>query len=405
MSPNPTGASKSALGVIFLTIFIDLVGFGIVIPLLPTYVTRLSASPALVGFVMASFTLMQFIFSPIMGRLSDQYGRRPFILMGLAGSFVSYLMFAFASSLAMLLASRLLAGLFNANVAVGQAYIADVTSPEERSKGMGMIGAAFGMGFTFGPVIGGVSGGLAESHLGMEWGYRMPGLVAAGFSVFALVWAWFRLPESHPPERRRAPVMSARRFDLGNLKRALSHPVMGILLALFFMEVFAFANFESSFVLFGDKKWQLTKIQAGLYIGYIGIVSATVQGALIGRLTRRFGEATLLKAGLLSLGIGLALIPLSPSANWIFLTAAPVPLGIGLINPTIPSLISRIASPEERGGLLGISQGVGSLGRIAGQPFGTVMFEKAGMAAPFFSGAVMMLLAFGAALAVIPRRK
>ena len=401
MARGAPDARRASLGIVFVTVLIDLIGFGIVIPLLPVYVTSLDSSPTVVGFVMASFTLMQFIFNPVFGRMSDRHGRRPFIMLGLLGSFVSYIMFAFAGSVLVLLASRLLAGVFNANVAVAQAYVSDVTPSDQRAKGMGMIGAAFGIGFTFGPMIGGVSAGLGEHFLGSVWGFRLPGLVAAGFSLLAFVWAWVRLEESLPVEARSRPAERRARFATENLRLALARPMLAPLLILFFLEVFSFANFEASFVLFGDARWGFTKMQAGLYIGYVGIISAMIQGGLIGRLTKRFGETRLLSAGFLLLSLGLFLLPLSASPSLVLLTLAPIPMGIALINPTVPATISRLARPEERGGLLGLSQGVASLGRIIGQPYGTTVFQHAGMAVPFYSGAVLMAIAFVVSLVTL----
>ncbi|MBI2951463.1 MFS transporter, partial [bacterium] len=267
----------SPLVVLFLTVFIDLLGFGIVLPLLPYYAESFGAGPLTVTLLSSSYSLMQFLFAPVWGRLSDRVGRRPILVLSLAGSALSYLLFGLAGSLAALFATRLLAGVCAANISTAQAYIADVTTPETRAKGMGMIGAAFGLGFIFGPAAGGALS---------RYGYAVPAFFAGGLSLLALALALFRLPESL--RRQGDPPGGAARggFDLGRLWAALVHPGMGLLLLIFFCSVFAFANLEATFALFVERaaRFGYTARETGYLFAYMGVLMSLMQGGLVGRL-------------------------------------------------------------------------------------------------------------------------
>ena len=266
----------SPLLVIFVTVFINLLGFGIIIPLLPFYAEHFGASALIVGLLSTSFSLMQFLFAPFWGRLSDRIGRRPVILIGLIGSALWYSLFALATSLTMLFVARCLAGIAGANIPTAQAFIADITTKENRARGMGMIGAAFGLGFVFGPAIGGFL-----SH----WGYAAPAWFAAAISFANFVAALFLLPESRSASDDREQAGRLEAF-----RRALVRPHLPLVLLVYFLVLVAFSSFEATFALFSERQFGFTSTTIGYMFAWIGVVLATVQGALVGRVAKRVGE-------------------------------------------------------------------------------------------------------------------
>lgn len=372
---------RSPLVVLFLTVFIDLLGFGIVLPLLPYYAESFGAAPLVITLLSSSFSLMQFLFAPVWGRLSDRVGRRPILVLSLAGSSTSYLLFGLAVSLPMLFATRILAGICAANISTAQAYVADVTTPETRAKGMGMIGAAFGLGFIFGPAMGGALS---------RYGYSVPAFFASGLSLIALALALFRLPESLRSDARTQG--EGRTFDPRRLAVALSHPKMGLLLLIFFCSVFAFANLEATFALFVEKasRFSYTARETGYLFAYMGVLTSLMQGGLIGRLARRFGERRLVATGTLMLASGLAAIPLAPGLGGLMGALALLAFGAGMNTPSLSSLISRSSAEDEQGGILGVSQSMSSLARIVGPAWGGFVFERFGTASPYFTTAGLM---------------
>lgn len=393
-APTPAPASSvrrarvSPLAILFVTVFLDLVGFGIVIPLLPLYAERFGASPVAVTWLVAVYSLMQFGFAPWWGQLSDRIGRRPVLLIGLFGSAVSYLLFGLAGSLAMLFFARALAGLMGANVGVAQAYVADVTPPDERARGMGLIGAAFGLGFIFGPAIGGLL-----AHLGPSAPFFGAALLAGLNGLLAV---WF-LPESRAAGGSRAVAQPG----LGARLRALVGVGPGtggrVLYVTFFLLTFAFAALEATLSLWADRRWQLTPSEVAYLFAYIGVVVTVVQGGLVGPLARRLGERRLAEIGMAALALGLATLPAAPSA---LLMAAPLALlgfGQGTAVPSIMALISRSAGPLEQGRLLGVSQSLSAMGRVLGPVWGGVAFARLGISAPYLSGAAVV----GAALLLL----
>lgn len=387
--------NRRTLGLIFLIVFIDLMGFGIVIPILPLYGERYHPSPALFGLLVMSFSLMQFIFSPILGRLSDQYGRRTILLTSLLGTVIGYLLFAFQRSLGMLFLARIVPGICGGNISTAQAVIADVTKPEERAKGMGLVGAAFGLGFIFGPAI----GGLAIKHLGET----APGLFAAALTAIAFVLTAVALPETWPPERRANAAPSNRRpaFSVGRLLGALEHPQIGILLVIFFLSTFAFANFEGTCSLFLERKFSYRPDEVAKLFVYIGILAVLIQGTLIGRLVKKFGERRLVLTGLVFLVPGFfGLILISTSSQLLALLPL-LALGTGLVNPSLSSLVSRLSTADEQGGILGIYQSMASLARIAGPFWGVFSFERYGTAFPYVTAAMVSAIATGLATIVL----
>ena len=373
----------SPLVVIFVTVFIDLLGFGIIIPLLPFYAEHFGASALAVGLLSTSFSAAQFVFAPFWGRLSDRIGRRPVILIGLLGSAVSYAVFAMADSLAMLFVARTMSGIAGANIATAQAFVADVTTPETRARGMGMIGAAFGLGFVFGPAIGGFMS---------RWGYAAPGWFAAGLSLVNFLAAIVLLPESRPRETRGGEARPGR---LRAFRLALMRPNLPLVLAVYFMVLTAFSSFESMIALFGEHRFGMTSVSIGYMFALVGVVLATVQGLLVGRAVKRVGEHRVVPLAILLLALALGLVPLSGSVAMLTAACALLAVGMGFNGPSVLSVISQLADPRSQGGTLGVSQALGSLARIVGPVWGGWVYDRFGSQVPFVTAAGLMLVACG----------
>ncbi len=393
---------RSPLGVIFLTVFLDLLGFGIVIPVAAFYVRALGGS-GMSGAQAATtttwlgvlYSLMQFVFAPIWGRLSDRVGRRPIILISVAGSCVSYLLFGLAGSLPLLLFSRALAGAMAANISTAQAYIADVTTPENRTKGMGMIGAAIGLGFVFGPAIAWAIGG---AHAGRP-SPAVP-FLAAGLAALNLVLAYFLLPESHQPGA--APGAGRREYGLQPFRRALSHPRVGLPILMFFLSTLAFAAMEWTLTPFLIDRFAFTQKETGKLFFGLGILIALVQGGLVRRMAKGSREPQMLVAGTLLMVPGLALIPWAPSVGALWGVLAVLAFGQGITSPSVSSLISTATEASEQGAVLGVSQGMASLARAIGPlAAGWLIGARQSVAAPFPAAGIVMALAFLLSLKVM----
>ena len=384
----------SPAAIVFLTVFIDLLGFGIIIPLLPFYAETFGASALAVGLLNTSFSLMQFLFAPFWGRLSDRVGRRPVILIGLFGSAVSYLLFGLASSLTMLFAARIAAGIAGANIPTAQAYMADVTTPENRAKGMGLLGAAFGLGFIFGPAIGGFLS---------QWGYQAPSFFASGLSLANFIAAWFLLPESRPAHERRP---AARETRLAGLRRAVSRRGMPAILAVYFIVVTAFSSFEMNFSLYSEYRFGFDSTSIGYVFAFIGATLALVQGVFVGRVVRWLGERRVIQAAIALIAAGLALVPLAGGVPLLVAACGLLAAGMGFNTPSITSLISRLSHADEQGGILGLSQSVASLARIIGPAWGGFLYDEFGRTSPFFSASAMLCVAWLLSLATLgPHRE
>jgi multidrug resistance protein len=381
------------VGTLFFIVFIDLVGFGVVIPLLPYYGLAFHATPFEITSMMACYSLAQFFASPLLGMISDRVGRKPVILASLVCSVVSYIWLGFAGSLWMLFAARLLAGAGAGNISAAQAYVADVTPPDQRAKGMGMIGAAIGLGFTVGPAIGGaVAGGNAQSaHL--AW----PAFVAAALSAAAFVLAFTRLEESltHKPAERIGRLAMA--------KAAVERPTLRLLILLIFVAIAAFAGMETTFALWAHDGFGWGPLQVGLIFFYVGILLSALQGGAIGRLTKVVGETNLVVGGGAILAIGLFALTFAYALWAVLVATALLAFGMGMLSPAMASLISKQAGENERGGVLGLSQSAQSLARIVGPAVAGAVYGGLGRNAPYYLGALLMVGV--AALAVrLPRQ-
>ena len=390
--------------ILFAIVVIDLIGFGLVIPLLPFYGERFGASPFAVTVILAMYSLAQLFAAPLWGRLSDRWGRRPILLVSLAGSVVAYLWMGVAYSLWVLFAARFLQGAMAGNIAAAQAYVADVTTPENRAKGMGMIGAAFGIGFIIGPALGGflAGGDPATARLGA------PFYVGAGLSALAFLAALVFLKESLPPERRG----SIRRVGrLAAITDKLGRPNLRGLILLSFLVVLAFAGMEVTFAMWAFRQFHWGPLQVGLVFTFVGVISATMQGGLVGRLTKRYGEARLLTTGLAAILLGLLILPAAAGVPLLLASTGLLAVGMGLTQPSLNSLISRRARADEQGEVLGVNQSVGSFARIVGPWLAGLLFEAGlrsestvgalGKGAPFFAGAALMAVAIVLAVRVL----
>jgi len=398
--------NRSPLVVIFTTVFIDLVGFGIVIPVLPFYAegSRFNATPRTVGLLFASYSIMQLIFSPILGRLSDRYGRRPVLLLSLIGTGIGFLVLGFAATIWMLFFGRILDGITGGNISTAQAYIADITTPEERARGMGLIGAAFGLGFIFGPAIGGI--------LSM-WGIHVPFLFAAGLCFANALLLYFRLPETVTPDR---PARNTADSDRGfaQVFTSLKQPRLGFVLTIYFLFIVAFSIMTTSFSLYTMFRFGYDAQHNGYLFAYVGIIAVIIQGGLIGRLVKRFGEVPLVIVGALFFAGSLFAVPfVGPETGGLLgllVGGGIFSMGNSLSTPALTSLASKSVGPAAQGSVLGVVQSVASLARAVGPSLAAILIHSEtahlgtdgephfmsdySLFVTFWTGAATMFLAF-----------
>jgi DHA1 family tetracycline resistance protein-like MFS transporter len=392
---------KSSSLVLFLTVFIDLLGFGMIIPFLPFYAREFGAAGKTAGMVVGVYSLMQFFFAPIWGRLSDRIGRRPVLLISLAGSMTGYAIFAVAHSLAMLFVSRILAGIAAANIGTAQAYIADTTTAENRARGMGMIGAAFGLGFILGPPLGGILSSVSTAH--HHFANLYPGLLASGLSATALLVAAFGLPESKDPTLapRSGPPPQ---FDPRIWRLVMEQRMLALIFGSLFLIILAFASMETTVTLVGRDRFNFGQMDLAWLFLFMGVIVATIQGGLIGKLARTFGEGSVVAAGALSLALGLALVPSVGQARYLFVVAFFIAIGQGVCYPSLTSLVTKASPREQHGSMLGISSSVGSLSRMVGPVLGGALYDAGGAPAAFYgmAGVVFVALLLALRLRTLP---
>ncbi|MFN6560764.1 MAG: MFS transporter [Nostoc sp. ChiSLP01] len=386
-----------AIFVLFLTVFIDLLGFGIILPILPLYAQEFGANPNVATLLVAIYSLMQFLFAPLWGGFSDRYGRRPILLLTLSGSVIAYIGLGIANSLWMLFIARGFAGMMAGNIATAQAYIADITTPANRARGMGAIGAAFGLGFILGPAIGGILTGPDPNSAN----FHLPSLFAGGLSLLALLCALILLPESLNSEieaKIQAHQYHQRKLNWLELSR---RPQLCILIGIYFLVTFAVAAMDSTLALWSKQELNWGPQQTSYLFAFMGIVSTIIQGGLIGFLKKYLGEIKLLFLGIFGLGLGLLLIGLSQSLILLLTATILVASGISISQPILTSLISQMTASEEQGQILGIASSSSALARIGGPTWAGASFMKFGSSAPFLSGSLVILLALTLSLRVI----
>jgi DHA1 family tetracycline resistance protein-like MFS transporter len=415
---------------VFVIVLIDLLGLTVIIPLMPLYAASFGASALTIGALGAAYPAMQFVGAPLLGRLSDRYGRKPILLISQLGTFFGFIILGFSSTLWLLFLARIVDGLSGANISTAQAVITDSTTEKNRTQGLGLIGAAFGLGFVIGPIIAFLSLALSGND------YRIPAFVAAGFSALSILLTWFWLDETLPIERRGGAIARKSPLSLSSMFQALRRPEIGLLLALIFAQQIAFGGFEQLLALFTLNRMGLNASGNAVIFVFVGVLVVTVQGGFIGPWSRRLGDRRLIYLGLATLAIGLVLTSLTPrqpmpgysygklaqelsaSGNfrthenpttrqlkidlppdtnkgwlglgWILAAMIPVSIGGGILQPSINSLITKRVEPGETGGILGISAAFLSGANAAAPLLGGAIFQALGSTAPFLSGGLLM---------------
>jgi DHA1 family tetracycline resistance protein-like MFS transporter len=392
--PAPAPHSpRAARGLLFLTVFLDVAGFGMILPLLPFYAQRYGADAFQVGALFACYSLAQGLCAPLLGRLSDRFGRRPVLLAALLANAAALLLFASARSFAALFVARTASGIAAANFSIAQAYVADVTAPHQRARGMGMIGAALGMGFVLGPGLGGLLALLGQVAVPL-------GAAALTLVNFALV--ALRLPESLPAGERRR-LRGAALVPLLGLAR-VERPLLG-LLALFFTVIFAFSTMEGTLALYCAHRFGFGVVETSALLVSIGVVMALVQGVLVGRLVVRFGERRLLLAGIVLMACALLALPAAPRFAAFFPVCVLLAVGSGIHQPSLLGLVSRLSGSAEQGEALGLSRSMQAFARTFGPLWGGWTFKALGVSWPFWTAGGVMALAGVGAVVLVARRQ
>jgi len=347
---------------IFLTCFIDILGFGIVIPVLPLYAEHFGATPVQIGWLVGIFSLAQFFFAPVWGKVSDRIGRKPVLLFGLVGTVVGYMLMGLATSVMLLFVARLIDGISGANISAAQAYLADISAPENRAKAMGLLGAAFGLGFVFGPALGGWAS--------VAFNYAAPMFIAAGLSLMNFFFVLFFLPESRRavPKRTSEPIFP-------NLLDHVERTTYAWSVASYFLVIVGFSMMTALFALLLFHRFGLDALHTGYVFAGVGILGVIIQGGLIGRLVKRFGEAPVALAGAVWMCAGLCALALSSGVEWMMAATAAVGIGNSLLMPTLSSLASRSAESSWQGRALGVMQSSGSLARWVGPMLAGVLLS------------------------------
>ncbi len=408
MSESTADGGTHPLAVVLLVVFVDLVGFGILIPIIPLYAEAFGASEFVVGILLASYSITQFVFAPILGRLSDERGRRPVLLLSLAGSVIAWTLFGLAQALWVLFLARFLAGAMGGNIAAAQAYVADVTTQENRAKGLGLIGAAFGLGFVFGPAIGGLvssPGALAIARSVLPATvpvsqFTIPSFTAAAITLANLVAAVFLLPETN--QRAEATPGESR---LAELKSALTRPVLATLVISFFLASLAFSGMESMFVLFTKDVYGYGTAMNGYILAYLGVIIAVVQGGLVGRAAAIWDEKSLAMGGVTVEFVGLVAVPFAPQVGRFVPAIGPIgpelaallgilsilAVGNGFANVSLTTLVSRSAAESDQGSAFGLTQSAGSVARAVGPVVAGALYTGLAFWAPFVAGGLVLL--------------
>ena len=388
----------SPLGIVVLIVLIDLLGFTVVMPLLAPFAEQYGFREWQIGLLFSAYPLCQLIAGPILGRMSDRYGRRPILIFSQAGTALSFLILGLSRNFTVMLLARMLDGASGGNILVAQAYVADVTTPENRSRGMGLIGMAFGLGFVLGPLLGGV---LVSLPIAEDWRLRLPFLVAAGFSTLAWILVLSRLPESRPVGARNRE--SARVLSWRGLVDTMTLPGIGQLMLLGFLSVLAFAALEGTLSLYLRRRMDWNARSAAFVFAGLGLLSALVQGGLIRRLVPRFGEPRLIGAGIAIVALGFAGLALASGALELAGAIVLVGVGQGLVGPSVSGLLSRITPASEQGAVFGTLSSTQTLARMISYSTANLLLGRVSTAAPYWFGFGVYLAAGLAAIRFLPR--
>jgi DHA1 family tetracycline resistance protein-like MFS transporter len=388
---------KGTLFTLLLTVFIDMVGFGIIIPFIPFWAQRFDATPDLVAALFATYSMVTFFSTFAWGWLSDRWGRKPALILALVGSTVSFAWVGLAESLWMLFAARALGGLFGASIPVAQAYIADITPPEERARGMGMMGAAIGMGFVLGPAIGGLLAGADPTSPD----YRTPFFVAAGVALFGVAVGLVFLREPERGWASEVPRTVAGR--LRGFSEVMARPAVQLPIAIIVMMALVMAALESTFALWTERALGWGARENAYYFAYIGLTLAAVQGGLVRPVVARLGERRTIPIAVALMALGIGMLPWSLSTTLVLASGALISLGFGLGSPALHSLVSQNAPASVQGAVLGASQSAQSLCRIVGPLSAGGLFAGFGRDAPYLVGGGVLALAFVVALRALRR--
>lgn len=386
-------AGRGSLPTLLAVIFVDLLGFSLILPLLPYYAETFGATPAVVGFLVASYALAQLIGAPILGGLSDRYGRRPVLIVSILGSAAGFVIFGLATSLTVLFAARILDGLTGGNISVAQAYVADVSPPEKRARNFGLIGAAFGLGFIIGPALGGFMS---------RWGYAFPAYVAAGMATLNAIAVFFFLPES-VSGAHRARAHERRGMRSPGMRHLRSADRAGGLLRVRFFFAFALITFESIFALFSQYHLGLDAEATGYILGYAGVLIVLVQGGGVGLLARHFSEERLIPSAIVVGVIGLLGWAMSDNVPEVLIALVPLALAGGVFRSIVNSALSHAVAPTDVGSVLGVGASLESVTRALGPSIGGVLLGRVGPWAPGVFGAAVLLLLLPYAIAVLRR--
>lgn len=392
MNKQSFSANKDKrIWIIFLIVFVNLLGFGIILPLLPYYAESFGGGALTIGFLSAAYSLFQLLTAPLLGELSDKIGRRPILIFSLVGTTLSFFLLGIANTIVMLFISRIVSGISGGNISAAQAYIADITSEENRTQGMGIMMAAFSLGFILGPALGGILS---------EYGYAIPAFVATGVSLVATLLTIFLLPESLHPEKRSANSLKKRNkiFSLRDFYDALTHPNVGIALTVIFMVMFAFSLMQGTFALFSEHTLHLTAKDIGYMFAFLGIIGVVMQLFLLKRITTWLSEKKAIVVAILCMSLSLLLIALSNSTGMLYLAISLLAFGNSISTPVLTGTISKLTPDNEQGTILGTSQSVASFGRLIGPVIGAGIYSFIGIRAPYFFGAAILVLTTGVAL-------
>lgn len=385
--------NNKKLATIFAIVFVDLLGFSILIPLIPFYAKEFQANDTVIGLLIASYAAAQLVGAPILGRLSDKYGRRPVLLISILGTIAGFIMLIFANSLWLLFLSRIIDGLTGGNISVAQAYITDITDEKNRAKGLGLIGAAFGLGFIIGPALGGLLSTVGANINGfVAWEYALPALAATVLATFNWLAVYFWLPESLTKEQMAEAVANPQKsaFNWHTLQAAFARPMVGPLLKTRFFFSLAFAMFQTVFALYALDRFGFGAAETAYVLTYVGIIIAVVQGGLIGRLTARFDEGGLLFVSVLLMSGSLLAWAVAPTIWVLLLVMIPLAFSGGVFNTVINSQLTKSVTPQEIGGTLGLSAALESATRVLAPTMGGLLLDTMGSSAPGIVSAILV---------------